>query len=165
LPDGCVKQVHQHGDASPLNGCIKHCVEGSSAAEICSGSKAGSYLRLIDFVYHSTLRLRVIKKRRSAAGVSSGEGKTYMIWKKLLQENWLKPRSESGLDCRICSLFARQEGLQHLQGLTCSTNSWCERGGGRAVCQRWGGRAMTLDSGTGHGKPPCGGWVAVDLGV
>ena len=25
---------------------------------------AGSYLRLIDFVYHSTLGLRVIKKRR-----------------------------------------------------------------------------------------------------
>jgi hypothetical protein len=32
----------------------------------CSGSEAGSYLRLIDFVYHSTLGLRVIKKRRRA---------------------------------------------------------------------------------------------------
>ena len=31
----------------------------------CSGSEAGSYLRLIDFfVYHSTLGLRVIKKKR-----------------------------------------------------------------------------------------------------
>jgi len=30
---------------------------------MCSGSEAGSYLRLIDFVYHSTLGLRVIKKR------------------------------------------------------------------------------------------------------
>ena len=29
----------------------------------CSGSEAGSYLRLIDFVYHSTLGLRVINKR------------------------------------------------------------------------------------------------------
>jgi len=29
----------------------------------CSGSEAGSYLRLIDFVYHSTLGLRVIKKK------------------------------------------------------------------------------------------------------
>jgi len=28
------------------------------------GSEAGSYLRLIDFVYHSTLGLRVIKKKR-----------------------------------------------------------------------------------------------------
>jgi len=31
--------------------------------EMCSGSKTGSYLRLIDFVYHSTLGLRVIKKK------------------------------------------------------------------------------------------------------
>jgi len=31
---------------------------------MCSGSEAGSYLRLIDFVYHSTLSLRVIKKKR-----------------------------------------------------------------------------------------------------
>jgi len=29
-----------------------------------SGSEAGSYLRFIDFVYHSTLGLKVIKKRR-----------------------------------------------------------------------------------------------------
>jgi len=29
---------------------------------MCSGSEAGSYSRLIDFVYHSTLGLRVIKK-------------------------------------------------------------------------------------------------------
>ena len=32
--------------------------------EMCSGSEAGSYLRLIDFVYHSTLGLRVMTKRR-----------------------------------------------------------------------------------------------------
>ena len=31
---------------------------------IVSGSEAGSYLRLIDFVYHSTLGLRVIKKKK-----------------------------------------------------------------------------------------------------
>jgi len=31
---------------------------------LCSGSEAGSYLRLIDFVYHSTLGLRAIKKRK-----------------------------------------------------------------------------------------------------
>jgi len=30
---------------------------------MCSGSEAGWYLRLIDFVYHSTLGLRVIKKK------------------------------------------------------------------------------------------------------
>jgi len=31
---------------------------------MCSGSEAGSYLRLIDFVYHSILGLRVIKKKK-----------------------------------------------------------------------------------------------------
>jgi len=31
---------------------------------MCSSSEAGSYLRLIDFVYHSTLGLRAIKRRR-----------------------------------------------------------------------------------------------------
>ena len=36
---------------------------------MCSGSEAGSYLRLIDFVYHSTLGLRVTKKRRRASCV------------------------------------------------------------------------------------------------
>ena len=31
---------------------------------MCSGSKAGSNLRRIDFVYHSTLGLRVIKREK-----------------------------------------------------------------------------------------------------
>jgi len=31
---------------------------------MCSGSEAGSYLRLIDFVYHSALGSKVIKKKK-----------------------------------------------------------------------------------------------------
>jgi len=31
---------------------------------MCSGSETGSYLKLIDFVHHSTLGLRVMKKKR-----------------------------------------------------------------------------------------------------
>jgi len=31
---------------------------------MCSGSEAGSHLRLIDFVYHSTLGLSVINKKK-----------------------------------------------------------------------------------------------------
>jgi len=31
---------------------------------MCSGSEAGSYSRLIDFVYRSTLGVRVINKRK-----------------------------------------------------------------------------------------------------
>ena len=37
--------------------------ENNYFTEMCSGSVAGSYLRLIDFVYHSTLSLREIKKK------------------------------------------------------------------------------------------------------
>jgi len=36
-----------------------------SDEEMCSGSEAGSYLRFIDFVHHSTLGLRVIKNKKS----------------------------------------------------------------------------------------------------
>jgi len=32
---------------------------------MCSVSEAGSYVRLIDCVYHSTLGVRVIKKRKT----------------------------------------------------------------------------------------------------
>jgi len=32
--------------------------------EMCSGSEAGSCLNLLDFVYHSTLDLTVIKKKK-----------------------------------------------------------------------------------------------------
>ena len=34
---------------------------------MCSSSEAGSYLRLVDFVYHSTLGLRVIRKKKRPA--------------------------------------------------------------------------------------------------
>ena len=37
---------------------------------MCSGSEAGSYSRLIDFLFHSTLGLRVIKKKKKMQGVS-----------------------------------------------------------------------------------------------
>jgi len=37
--------------------------ENNYFTEMCSGSEAGSYLRLIDFVSHSTLGLKVIQKK------------------------------------------------------------------------------------------------------
>jgi len=40
---------------------------------MCSGSEAGSYLRLIDCVYHSTLGLRVIKKKKGTSDVVVAE--------------------------------------------------------------------------------------------
>ena len=51
---------------SGLQGCDRYSsqFENNHFTELCSGSEAGSYLRLIDFVYHSTLGLTVIKKER-----------------------------------------------------------------------------------------------------
>ena len=37
--------------------------ENNYFTEMCSGSEAGSYLRLINFVHHSTLGLRVFQKK------------------------------------------------------------------------------------------------------
>ena len=39
--------------------------------DMCSGSESGSYLRLIDSVYHSTLVLRVTKKEEEEVGDES----------------------------------------------------------------------------------------------
>jgi len=44
-------------DLDPISGKVRQ------QLEMCSGSEAGSYLRRIDVVYHSTLGLRVIKKK------------------------------------------------------------------------------------------------------
>ena len=48
--------------------------ENNYFTEMCSGSETGSHLRLIDFVYHSTLGLRVTKKRRRYIYVISARG-------------------------------------------------------------------------------------------
>ena len=45
--------------------------------EMCIGSEAGSYLRRMDFVYHSTLGLRVIKKKKHLGhGTRAERGRT-----------------------------------------------------------------------------------------
>ena len=44
------------------------------STEMCSGSEAGSYGRLIDKLYDSTLVLRVVKQRRGEGGPSAGGG-------------------------------------------------------------------------------------------
>ena len=41
---------------------------------MCSGSEAGLYLRLIDFVYHSTLGLRIIIKKKKQVFHAAGSG-------------------------------------------------------------------------------------------
>ena len=39
-------------------------LENNCFTEMCSGSEAGSYLRLMDCVHPSTLGVRVIKKKK-----------------------------------------------------------------------------------------------------
>ena len=58
-----IQLVFQRGAACLVYG-KKAPLEKNYFTETCSDSEAGSYLRLIDFVYHSTLGLRVIHKRR-----------------------------------------------------------------------------------------------------
>ena len=38
-----------------------------ACVERCIGSEAGSHLRLIDFVHHSTIGLRVLKEKKKKA--------------------------------------------------------------------------------------------------
>ena len=45
----------------PAVSTCRSCVARKLRTNMCSGSEAGLYLRFIDFVYHSTLGLRVIE--------------------------------------------------------------------------------------------------------
>ena len=49
----------QQGDRAAQVSTLNHYF-----TEMCSGSETGSYLRLIDLVYHSTPGVRVIKKNK-----------------------------------------------------------------------------------------------------
>ena len=56
---------------------------------MCGGSKAGSYLRLIDFFYHSTLGLRVIKKKSLTETLEPSHS---VFWKRSW---WSSPRQSN----------------------------------------------------------------------
>ena len=47
--------------------CVSRMGENNLFTEMCRGFEAGSYLRIIDFVYHSTLGSRVKMKKKSTA--------------------------------------------------------------------------------------------------
>ena len=53
-----------HIHSTAVTGWYSSQFENNYFTEMCSGSEAGSYLWLIDLVYHSTLGLRVIKKKQ-----------------------------------------------------------------------------------------------------
>jgi len=46
---------------------------------MCSGSETGSYLRLIDFVYHSTLGLIVTKKKTKNEALRSAAARAAQL--------------------------------------------------------------------------------------
>ena len=56
--------------------------------EMRSDSEAGSYLRLIDFVYHSTLGLGVIKKSEFTAGPQAASNCSSGVDAASLRRGW-----------------------------------------------------------------------------
>jgi len=49
---------------------------------MCSGSKEGSYLLLTDFLYHSTLGVRVIEKKKDLETMSDSINPTpFSVWR------------------------------------------------------------------------------------
>jgi len=60
---GQVELAASHWPEHPANRYSSQ-FENNHLTEMCSSSEAGSYSRLIDFVYHSTLGLRAIKKKK-----------------------------------------------------------------------------------------------------
>ena len=47
---------------------------------MCSGSEAGSYLRLIDFVYHSQGKVEVLTREKTALEASLVETKQQVLF-------------------------------------------------------------------------------------
>jgi hypothetical protein len=64
VQDGRLEGVRPPMVSLPLGGLRVFQFENNYFTEMCSGSEAGSYLRLTDFVYHSTLGLKVITEKR-----------------------------------------------------------------------------------------------------
>ena len=74
----------------------------------------GFFFKVHRRVYHSTLALRVMKKKKQFCKQSSADergGNVLHAFKDVRAKKWLDPRLESGLDWLLCSKFARQREL------------------------------------------------------
>ena len=84
--------------------------ENNYITEMCSASETGSYLRLIDCVYHSPLELKVIKKKRRRRITKPGpqSGPAFFICKvKAVRTLYAFPSSpRSGLREQRASFFS-----------------------------------------------------------
>jgi len=61
-----------------VDGPVSSQFENNYLAEMCSGSETGSYLRLIDFVYRTTLGLRAITKKEEGLGTAATSMPRYL---------------------------------------------------------------------------------------
>ena len=62
---------------------------------LCSGSEEGSYLRIIDFAYHSTLGLRVANKTKKGSGFTCSFPRAMWLTIKL------RERTRGGVGLRV----------------------------------------------------------------
>ena len=97
LTPNTVELIPTLGALFPRGGpAIRAQFKNNCFTEVCSGSEAGSYLRFIDFVYHSTLGLRVIKKKRE-----DGPGEAMRCEGHAVRRVGGGPLKVSGVGCRV----------------------------------------------------------------
>ena len=102
--------------SSPSGG--ERTFEKNHFTEMCSGSEAGSYERLMDFVYHSSLGLRVIQKKQKArrlAGTLTDSGLRVVVFSWLLERNLVYAEAHN-----MCYRVVYEE----------AHNMWCQNSDG-----------------------------------
>ena len=80
---------------------------------MCSGSEAGSYLRPIDFVYHSTLGLRVIKKKGSDLDSEKPRGSRVGMRRVEIRRAYRVTYIHTYLPTRWSSTLSSKDNLHH----------------------------------------------------
>ena len=86
------------GLSGPLSETGLVCRRGGTLfTEMCSGSEAGVYLRLIVVVYHATLGLIVIKKKKKDASPRHGKEPRLATWR--AQTDWERGRKLMSPNC------------------------------------------------------------------
>jgi len=87
--------------------------ENNYFTETCRGSEAGSYLRLIYFVYHSTLGLRVIQKKKVRPGSAPAQSRSFFVFFFTLVTGPRRSLSLNLSDTRVYGPQIRARSFQH----------------------------------------------------
>ena len=85
--------------------------EINNFTEMCNGSEAGSYVRLIDFVYHSTLGLRVITRERERERERESARAVLEPFKQHLRPVSVWRQGAGTMGFRVCCLRFRGWGV------------------------------------------------------